>query len=194
MWKSRIFPDRSWERRASLGHGLVIWFGLLLSWITLWLVTCGGVQAPYGLVAIAIGLFLHFTTDLQQPTALMLQLERLITTGMTASSRNLGYLRELLIYLGLALHWPPLVVPLGHVILVSGPNMRRKNGSLTHHAEVAEYQRGTRCFIPFIIGRRAGSATSIQADVQTRLRGGTACLVVRLKRTPLAWVYPFSPI
>jgi len=72
--------------------------------------------------------------------------------------------------------------------------MRRKDRSLGRYAEIAEQQRCTRCFIPFIIGRRAGSATSIQADVQTRLLGGTACLVVRLKRTPLAWVYPFSPI
>jgi len=117
VWKSRIFPDKSWERQASPGYGLVIWFGLMLYWIALWLITSGGVQAPTGLVALTIslfviGVFLRFTTDMQKHTALTLQPERLITTGMLARSRNLDYFGELLIYLALgllAMHWlPPL--------------------------------------------------------------------------------------
>jgi hypothetical protein len=103
----------------------VIWFGLTLYWIALWLITSGGLQVPCGLVAIAIGLFviglfLYFTTDMQRPTALTLQPERLITTGMMARSRGLNDLSGVLIYRALALlamHWLPLVVPLGHVIL-----------------------------------------------------------------------------
>ena len=88
------------------------------------MITSGGVQGPYGLVAIAIGvfvvgLFLHFTPDNQKPTAQSLQPERLITTGMMARSRNPYSFGELLIYLALlAMHWLPLVVPLGYVILV----------------------------------------------------------------------------
>lgn len=89
VWKSRIFRDKSWERQASLGYGLVIWFGLTLYWIALWLITSGGVQAPFGLVATAIslcviGVFVHFATDMQECTALTLLPEHLITTGMMA--------------------------------------------------------------------------------------------------------------
>ncbi len=57
VWKSRIFPDKSWERQASLGFGLVIWLALTLYWIAPWLITSGGVQAPYALLAVAISLF-----------------------------------------------------------------------------------------------------------------------------------------
>jgi len=75
VWKTRTFPDKSCEPQASLGNGLVIWFGLTVEWIALWLITCGRVQAPYGLVAIAnspyvIGVFVPFATDLQERTAL----------------------------------------------------------------------------------------------------------------------------
>jgi len=117
------------------------------------------VQGPYGLVAIAIGvfvvgLFLHFTPDNQKPTAQSLQPERLITTGMMARSRNPYSFGELLIYLALlamlAMHWLPLVVPLGYVILVWGPNMRRKDRSLAPYAEFDAYRRGTQWFIPLV--------------------------------------------
>jgi protein-S-isoprenylcysteine O-methyltransferase Ste14 len=159
VWKSRIFPDRSWERRASLGHGLVIWFGLLLSWITLWLVTCGGVQAPHPLLAGAtslfvIGVFLHFTTDMQKHTALTMNPEHLITTGMMAHTRNLNYFGELLIYLALgwlAMHWLPLLGLLAFVIFVWVPNMRRKDRSLARYPEFEGYRRSTKWFIPFIV-------------------------------------------
>ena len=124
----------------------MIWFGLTLYWM----ITSGGVQGPYGLVAIAIGvfvvgLFLHFTPDNQKPTAQSLQPERLITTGMMARSRNPYSFGELLIYLALlAMHWLPLVVPLGYVILVWGPNMRRKDRSLAPYAAFGAHWRGTR--------------------------------------------------
>jgi len=90
------------------------------------MITSGGVQAPYPLLAGAtslfvIGMFLHFTTDIQKHTALTMKPEHLITTGMMARTRNMNYFGELLIYLALALlamHWLPPVVPLGYVILV----------------------------------------------------------------------------
>jgi steroid 5-alpha reductase family enzyme len=158
VWKSRIFPDKSWERQVSLAHGLGIWFGLTLYWIAPWLITCGEVQAPNGIVAAAaslfvIGVFLHFTTDMQKHTALSLQPGRLITTGMMRRSRNMNYFGELLIYLALAMlamHWLPLLVLLGYVVFVWVPNMRRKDRSLARYPEFEAYRRRTKWFIPFI--------------------------------------------
>jgi len=158
VWKSRIFPDKSWERQADLGHGLVIWFGLTLYWIAPWLITSTGVQAPYGLLAAAIslfviGVFLHFTTDMQKHTALSLQPERLITTGMMRRSRNMNYFGELLIYFALAtlaMHWLPLLVLLGFWVFVWVPNMLRKDRSLARYPEFETYRRRTKWFIPFI--------------------------------------------
>lgn len=160
LWvlKSRIFPDKSWERQSSLGHGLVIWFGLTLYWIAPWVITSRGVEAPYGALAAAVsmfvlGVFLHFTTDMQKHTALTLQPEHLITTGMMARSRNLNYFGELLIYLALALlamHGLPLLVLLGYVIFVWAPNMRRKDRSLARYPGFEAYRRSTKWFIPFV--------------------------------------------
>jgi len=158
VWKSRIFPDKSWERQASLGFGLVIWLALTLYWIAPWLITSGGVQAPYALLAVAISLFVigvfqHFVTDMQKHTALTLQPEQLITTGMMARSRNLNYFGELLIYLALALlamHWLPLLVLVGYLVFVWAPNMRRKDRSLARYAEFEAYRRRTKWLIPYI--------------------------------------------
>jgi protein-S-isoprenylcysteine O-methyltransferase Ste14 len=160
LWvlKSRIYPDKSWERPASLGRGLVIWFGLTLYWITPWMITSAGVHAPYPLLAGAtslfvIGVFLHFTTDMQKHTALTMRPEHLITTGMMARTRNLNYFGELLIYLALALlamHWLPLLVLLAFVVFVWIPNMRRKDRSLARYLEFDAYRRRTKWFIPFV--------------------------------------------
>jgi protein-S-isoprenylcysteine O-methyltransferase Ste14 len=122
------------------------------------MITAGGVQAPSPLLAGAIslfviGVFLHFTTDMQKHTALTMRAEHLITTGMMARTRNLNYFGELLIYLALALlamHWLPLLVLLAFVIFMWVPNMRRKDRSLARYPEFAAYRRRTKWFIPFI--------------------------------------------
>ncbi|MCJ7511511.1 MAG: DUF1295 domain-containing protein [Anaerolineales bacterium] len=158
VWKSRIFPDKTWERKASFDYGMVIWFALTLYWLSPWLINSRGVQAPLWLLSGAIslcliGVFLHFVTDMQKHTSLSLQPEHLITTGMMARSRNLNYFGEFLIYLPLALlsmHWLPLLVLLGYVIFVWAPNMRRKDRSLARYQGFPEYRRRTKWFIPLV--------------------------------------------
>ena len=92
---SRISPDKSREGQAILGNRLVIGFGLTPHWIAPWRINSGGLQTPHGLLAIAIGLFvigvfLHFTTGKQEPSALTPQQGHYITTGMGVRSRNLN--------------------------------------------------------------------------------------------------------
>jgi steroid 5-alpha reductase family enzyme len=160
LWvlKSLVFPDKTWERKTGWGYGLYIWAGLTLYWIAPWILTSKGVQAPPWFLGLCIslyilGIFLHFTTDMQKHTHLKLKPENLITDGMMARSRNLNYFGELLIYLGfglLAMHWAPIVVLALYVVIIWVPNMRRKDQSLARYPEFEDYQRWCKFFVPFL--------------------------------------------
>jgi steroid 5-alpha reductase family enzyme len=160
LWvlKSRIYPDRSWERETSLWYGLVIWGGLTLYWIAPWLLVSRAVESPPWYLGMcvalyAVGVFLHFVADMQKYTALKLRPGHLITDGMFARCRNPNYLGELLIYLGfglLARHWVPIVVLALFVGVVWVPNMLRKDRSLSRYPEFEEYRRRSKLFVPFL--------------------------------------------
>jgi len=160
LWvmKSVIFPDKSWEKETGWGYGLVIWGGLTLYWVAPWILMSQGVQSPPWYLGACVslyvlGLFLHFSTDMQKHTSLKLQPERLITDGMMARSRNLNYFGELFIYLGfglLAMHWVPIVILSLFVTINWLPNMRRKDKSLSRYAKFEEYRRRSKLFIPFL--------------------------------------------
>lgn len=160
MWalKSRIFPDKLWERPSSLLYGLAIWGGLSLYWVAAWLLTWRGVQAPGWYLATCVslyvfGVFFHFVSDMQKYTALQINPDQLITGGMFRYVRNINYLGELLIYLGfglLAMHWLPIVILLIWIIVIWLPNMRKKDRSLGRYLEFNNYKRRTNLFIPFL--------------------------------------------
>ncbi|MFM8322823.1 MAG: methyltransferase [Chloroflexota bacterium] len=160
LWvlKSRIFPDRSWERPVSLAYGVgVVWGGLTLYWIAPVLLMLRDVQPPawwLGLCAAlySLGVFTHFAADMQKHTVLALR-PGLITDGMFARVRNPNYFGELLIYLGfglLAMHWAPLLVIGLFVAFYWLPNMRRKDRSLSRYPGFESYRRRTQLLIPFL--------------------------------------------
>jgi protein-S-isoprenylcysteine O-methyltransferase Ste14 len=160
MWvlKSRIFPDRSWERRTGLPYGLFIWAALSLYWIAPYLITAQGIQAPLWWICVcvsmyALGVFMHFGSDMQKHTSLALR-PGLITTGLWARCRNPNYFGELLIYLGfglLPMHWAPVTALFAMVLALWVPNMRRKDKSLSRYPEFAAYKKQSTLFIPFVI-------------------------------------------
>lgn len=161
LWflKSRIFGDRQWERSASLWYGLVIWFALTGYWVAPYIILTQNFEAPAWFLGIAIftftiGVFFHFTADMQKHVALKLNPGHLITDGVWASTRNPNYFGELLIYLGftsLAWHWLPLVW-LGLMIAAEWiPNMRRKDKSLSRYDDFAAYKKRTALIIPYLI-------------------------------------------
>ena len=86
LWvmKSLIFPDKSWEQKTNLIYGLIIIFGLSLYWISPWIIVSGYfnggqmVTIPNWIISIIIslfgvGVFLHFSSDMQKYTALKLK-------------------------------------------------------------------------------------------------------------------------
>ncbi|MGA9532071.1 MAG: DUF1295 domain-containing protein [Anaerolineales bacterium] len=160
LWfiKGRVFPDKLWQRPASVGRGLVLLMGLSLYWVAGWLATSRTEPLPTPIYAIApalfgVGVFLHFAADMQKFTALNLRPETLITDGLFRRLRNPNYLGELLIYLSLALvafHPIPFVILALAVIVVWVPYMRRKDRSLSRYPRFADYRRRSWWLLPFL--------------------------------------------
>jgi steroid 5-alpha reductase family enzyme len=161
LWvlKSRIFPDKTWEKPASLSWGIfVAWGGLTLYWLPALLLMWTGVEAPAWLLGLAVslnlfGVFLHFTVDMQKYVHLQLKPGQLITDGMLARVRNMNYFGELLIYLSfplLAMSWLAFIPIALFVIFYWLPGMLRKDQSLARYPEFEEYQKNSKLFIPFI--------------------------------------------
>lgn len=160
LWvvKSRIFPDKQWEQDCSIWYGLYIWAGLSLYWFAPWLITSQGINVPAWFLAVAIfiytvGIFLHFASDMQKYTQLKYNPEHLITDGLLAYSRNINYFGEFLIYGSfalLAMSWIPFAVITAYLLIVWGPNIRRKEKSLSRYPEFEEYKKKVKLFIPYI--------------------------------------------
>ena len=160
LWvlKSKIFPDRTWERQVGWGYGLLSWVGLCLYWVGGWVVFSRGVQAPAWWLGVCVmlyifGIFFHFTSDMQKYICLRLNPDKLITDGLFGQVRNTNYFGELLIYAGfglLAMHWLPVVILLVWVVVIWLPNMARKDRSLARYPEFEAYSLRTSRFIPFI--------------------------------------------
>jgi protein-S-isoprenylcysteine O-methyltransferase Ste14 len=160
LWvlKSRIFPDKQWEAERGLGYGLYIWAGLSLYWISPFIITWRGVQAPAWLLGLCIsvytfGIFLHYAADMQKFIELKYNPGHLISDGLLSRTRNINYFGELLIYLGfglLAMHWLPILVILLYIVVLWFPNMLKKDKSLARYPEFAEYKRKSKLFIPFL--------------------------------------------
>jgi len=158
LWtlKSLTFGDKQWEQPMGLPMGLATWGVLSLYWVAPYRITTLGVEAPPWFLALAIavhalGVLLHFASDMQKHTTLTVAPGRLITTGLWSRTRNPNYLGELLIYASftsLALHWLPLAL-LGVVIAgVWVPNMLKKDRSLSRYPEFAAYRARSGLFFP----------------------------------------------
>ena len=163
MWvmKSMIFPDKSWEEETGFIYGVVILLGLSLYWISPWIIVSGYftdgqmILIPNWLISIVIfsfgiGVFLHFSSDMQKYTALKLNPGQLITDGLFQKSRNMNYVGEFFIYLSfslLAMHWIPILVLVIFILLVWVPNMIKKDNSLSRYQEFNEYKNKSRIFL-----------------------------------------------
>ena len=160
MWvlKSKIFPDTTWEAPCSIWYGLYIWGGLTLYWISPWIIMSTGIQNTPMYIGIcvaifAMGVFFHYTADMQKHAHMKLHPGNLITDGMMYRCRNTNYFGELLIYLSFALlsrHWIPIVILAAFMMIIWFPNMRRKDKSLSRYSEYEEYKKRTSLLIPFI--------------------------------------------
>tara|TARA_B100000614_G_scaffold194081_1_gene175291 strand:+ start:12752 stop:13381 length:630 start_codon:yes stop_codon:yes gene_type:complete len=160
LWilKSYIYPDRQWEQKCTIWYGLFIWFGLSLYWIAPYLIITQDIQSENWYIAICIsmyiiGIFLHFTSDMQKYVQLKYNPNNLITNLMFSKIRNINYLGEFLIYLGFSLlseHWLPIASLFLFVIVIWIPNMIKKDKSLSRYSDFKNYKNKTNSIFPFI--------------------------------------------
>ena len=166
MWviKSMIYPDKSWERKVTIFYGLYTWIGLSLYWISPILIVSGYFNNGQPVIAsplllfwsvfiYSIGVFLHFTSDMQKHTILNIKKNTLITDGMFKKCRNINYFGELLIYSSfsmLSMHWLPFAILGLFLVIVWIPNMYKKEKSLSRYDDFNDYKINSKLFIPFI--------------------------------------------
>jgi protein-S-isoprenylcysteine O-methyltransferase Ste14 len=160
LWviKSFIFPDSAWERKTSTWFGIISWFALVLYWIPGWLLVSRDIHAPAWYLGLCIsmyilGIFFHFTSDMQKHVMLEFHPKELISDRMMALSRNINYFGEFLVYLSFALlpmTWIALI-PLTLFIFFYWSNMmKRKERSLAQKTGYQDYIKRTKRFIPFL--------------------------------------------
>ena len=166
LWitKSYIYPDKQWENKASIIYGLFIWAGLSLYWISPFLIVTNKQvfpilnNPPYIYYSICmfvyiIGIFLHFTSDMQKFIYLKLKPGHLITDYMFKKNRNTNYLGEFFIYSGftlIACDWLPLLALFLFIMIIWIPNMIKKDKSLSRYPEFKEYKKNTNRVFLFI--------------------------------------------
>ena len=156
--KSAVYPDKRWEQKPDIPNAIGLWFTLALYWIAPWIVTSQGITvAPWYLAfcisIYTVGIFLHYSADMQKHMALKYNPGHLIEDGLWARIRNPNYLGELLIYLGyglLAQHWLPLLIIVAIFALIWLPNMRQKDQSLARYPEFEAYRQRSYRIIPLV--------------------------------------------
>ena len=165
LWviKSMIFPDKAWEIKTGFFYGLFILAGLSLYWISPWIIVSGYfnngemVIPPLWMISLAIflfglGVFLHFSSDMQKYTALKLNPRKLVVDGLFSKSRNMNYFGEFLIYLSfclLSMHWIPFAALFIFILIIWIPNMIKKENSLSRYENFENYKNKTGIFFPF---------------------------------------------
>lgn len=160
LWvlKSKIFPDKQWESKCSIYYGLFIWCGLSLYWIAPYIIIKNNISPSFWYITFCImiyilGIFFHFTSDMQKFIQLHYNPKNLISNGMFSKIRNINYLGELLIYCGfslLAMHWIPILALLAFILIIWIPNMIKKDKSLSKYENFNDYKKRTNSFLPFI--------------------------------------------
>lgn len=161
--KDMAFPDPGWQRRVTIGGGLVAFIGVLgWYWVFGWLLIAGVSRPQYPLpdgawFALCISLCMTGTVimiaaDAQKYFSLRLQ-RGLITDGMHRFVRHPNYLGEMMVYASLALmvwHWLPWLVLACVWLGLFAVNMVMKEASMSRYPEWRGYRRKSWWILPGI--------------------------------------------
>lgn len=163
LWllKDTIFPDKQWEKNASLMYAIFVFMVLSLYWLAPFILISSGTVTPPHLIGISvalcmIGVMLHFGSDAQKYFTLQFK-SGLITDGFFSRSRNINYLGELMIYGGFALLTTSWLGFLGIALFFIGafvPNMVKKDKSLSRYAEFSAYKNKSGLLFPRLFKNR----------------------------------------
>jgi len=163
MIKDLSFPDPSWQKKITIGGGLVAFFGVLFwYWVIGWLLISGVAQPEYPVsdpmwfsfcISLCIlGSVIMMVSDAQKYYILKYK-KGLISDGIHKYIRHPNYLGEMMIYGSFALmvmHWLPFVILALVWGLVFLPNMIAKEKSLSRYPEWQQYKKRSGWILPFL--------------------------------------------
>jgi protein-S-isoprenylcysteine O-methyltransferase Ste14 len=161
--KDLSFPDSGWQKKVTIGGGLVAFFGVLFwYWVIAWLLIKQPVRPDYPLPEAAwfalctalcvLGCVVMIAADAQKYYTLKFQ-KGLIDSGIHRYIRHPNYLGEIMIYAAFGLmawHWLAALILLSVWLLVFVPNMVAKERSLSRHPGWAAYKKRSGWILPFI--------------------------------------------
>ncbi|HKJ92011.1 MAG TPA: DUF1295 domain-containing protein [Longimicrobiales bacterium] len=159
--KDRLFPDRAWRARVTLGGALVTFVGLSLYWAAPFLLVSGAAGATpvpvraAAVVVFTVGLVLMLGADAQKHAALR-RGAGLIQTGFFRRTRHPNYLGEMLVYATFALlveHWLPWAILAAVWLVLFLPRMLAIDASLARYPDWAAYRARTGFLLPSLSGR-----------------------------------------
>ncbi len=163
LWiiKDMAFPDPAWQKRITVGGGVMAYVGVLgWYWVFGWLLIAAPVPPAYPLAdgpwfalcltLCLLGCGIMMAADAQKFFTLR-ERPGLITDGMFRRIRHPNYLGEMMIYGSFALmvwHWLPFLVLAWVWGGVFAVNMVMKEASLARHPGWADYRARTRWLVP----------------------------------------------
>ena len=161
MLKHFAFPDRNWEKKVTIGGGLMAFVLVLgLYWVLPYLLISGILgpdpkMASLTVLTVAIsvhtlGVVIMMTADCQKYFTLKYQ-KGLIREGLFKYIRHPNYLGEIMLYASYAMivqHWIPWAILAWVWIGVFLVNILQKEASMSRFEEWKEYKRQSGMLIP----------------------------------------------
>ena len=161
MLKHFSFPDQRWEKKVTLGGGLMAFMLVLgLYWVFPFLLISGILGPDQKMASLTVltaaislhtlGVVIMMTADCQKYFTLKYH-PGLIREGLFKYIRHPNYLGEVMLYASYALivqHWVPWAILAWVWIGVFLVNILQKEGSLSRYPEWAEYKKQSGMLIP----------------------------------------------
>ena len=161
MLKHFAFPDRSWEKKITIGGGLMAFVLVLgLYWVFPYLLISGILGPDQKMASLTIltaaislhtlGVVIMMTADCQKYFTLKYH-QGLIREGLFKYIRHPNYLGEIMFYASYAIivqHWIPWAILAWVWIGVFLVNILQKEASMSRYPEWADYKKQSGMLIP----------------------------------------------
>ena len=161
MLKHFAFPDKNWEKKVTIGGGLMAFMLVLgLYWVFPYLLISGILGPDQKMASLTVltmaisvhtlGVVIMMTADCQKYFTLKHQ-KGLIREGLFKYIRHPNYLGEIMLYASYAMivqHWIPWAILAWVWIGVFLVNILQKEASMSRYQEWKEYKRQSGMLIP----------------------------------------------
>ena len=161
MLKHFAFPDRSWEKKVTIGGGLMAFVLVLgLYWVFPYLLISGILGPDQKMASLTVltaaislhtlGVVIMMTADCQKYFTLKYH-QGLIREGLFKYIRHPNYLGEIMLYASYAMivqHWIPWAILAWVWIGVFLVNIFQKEASMSRYKEGTEYKKQSGMLIP----------------------------------------------